>query len=274
MKLQPAKSEDNDAKMGVEEGEVLKAKADCPDKEHPLLEAFHGVLTGEFAEDLQKIAESTQCEHKKVLESIEKDRSSNFGQAVSKACDAFDRKAVETAEAAAPTMSVRALARWSSDPDSAEADRLSRAKKERADVWAKAVAIRKQHWRILQWRSPKVAQDYKAQILADRAGNPAKVQLELNERHRAVILSADLSGEPTAPAWGNGPLDSKAYAKFKTLCCVAADLERDASFHFFFDGKNRENRKVIEDAVAKVSPTETAELWVSYEKALQTGVFV
>ena len=171
-----------------------------------------------------------------------------------------------TADATAPTMSVRTLARLSSDPDVAdEKMRLQRAKKERAEVWQKAVAIRKQHWKIVLWsKASSKAADYKTDLIEARSSS--KVAVELNERHRAMVLCADLCGEPAVLPWTPGPLEKITVERLKAMATAMSELESESTFTFFFDGRSKESRKMLEDVLAKASSTEVAELWISYAK--------
>ena len=89
--------------------------------------------------------------------------------------------------------------------------------------------------------------------------------VELNEKHRACFLSADLVGEGQ-PGWSNSAFEKKHSQRLELLASALAEMDSESSFAFVFDGRIRENRKVIEDVFAKVSVTETAELWLSYEK--------
>ena len=110
------------------------------------------------------------------------------------------------------------------------------------------------------------SQEFKSQILQFRSAS--KVSVELNEKHRACILSADLLGEAPTP-WTCAAFDKTHESRLEMLVQAVAGMDSECSFAFAFDGRVRENRKIIEDAFAKasVSSTELAELWFSYEKA-------
>ena len=202
------------------------------------------------------------CVFRKVFDKLEKLSDGELGKALQTTCQAFDSKDMP-ADSSGPRLSVRALARYSSDPEGQENERLDRAKKERAEIWSKAKAVRKQHWQIEVWTSTSKAQDLKAQMLTARAAFKATV--ELNEKHRACFLSADLVGEGQ-PGWSNSAFEKKHSQRLELLASALAEMDSESSFAFVFDGRIRENRKVIEDVFAKVSVTETAELWLSYEK--------
>ena len=202
---------------------------------------------------------------RKVLEQLEKLSEGSLGTALRNACNAFDNKAI-SADTGGPRLSVRALARFSSDPDGHEASRLDRAKKERNEIWAKAQAVRREHWKIELWKPASKSQEFKSQILQYRSAS--KVSVELHEKHRACILSADLLGEAPTP-WTCAAFDKTHESRLEMLVQAVAGMDSECSFAFAFDGRVRENRKIIEDAFAKasVSSTELAELWFSYEKA-------
>ena len=103
-----------------------------------------------------------------------------------------------------PRMSVGILARLHSDPDVAGSLRLERAKRERAEVWSKVVQIRKQRWRIELWSRRAKNSDFKAYLLLARS--ESKVAAELNEKHSAFFVCADLLRpyiwHPTTAHWG------------------------------------------------------------------------
>ena len=205
---------------------------------------------------------------RQVFETLEKmPADTDLGRKLRDACAAFESQAVAT-DASGPQLSVRALARLSSDPDGPEKDRLMRAKKERAEVWAKAVAVRKQHWQIIKWSSGGKAQEAKSQLLDQRSSS--KVVVELNERHRGYFLSADLLGE-SSPPWAPGAFDQKHMDRLKALVSAVTELDGESSFVFAFDGRSRENRKLIEESFtkSKIALTEMAELWLSYDKGKQ-----
>ena len=172
-------------------------------------------------------------------------------------------------DAEAPRLRIRALARLSSDPS--ETDRLARAKKERAEVWCKAVAIRKTVWQIVKFTkgSSSKAADIKSDLLDARAAAAGKVNLELNEKYRGVFLSADLVGEPT-PGWSPGSFAQEHKERLKTLADAVVHMDSESAFTFAFDGRSRENRKIVEESFASIPVTEQAELWLSFTDKTKT----
>ena len=255
-----------------EEATLTKAKKDMPDREHALLTLFHEAISGEWAEDLMKLAESTGADYQRLLQALETDRETEFCKKIGAACAALEEKQISS-EGGAPSLSVRQLARLQSEGDEAEAERVTRAKKERDEIWAKAVAIRKKHVEIVDVsklkKKPSTSSELKQQILGQREGNS---DLGLNEAHRGIFLAADLSGE-MSPPWQLSSSMTKACLTTFKLCLGAVEEmgSRECEFHFLLDGRDRESRKLMEDAFSKVPATELCEIWVSYSKTSQLG---
>ena len=153
------------------------------------------------------------------MDYLEKGSDENLA---ARACQAFEADEV-SADGSGSTPRLNSHA---SDPDDSSGGRLARAKKERAEVWQKAVAIRKQHWRIEMW-SGWTAKDIKVDLVKFRS--QSKVQTELNEKHKAFFLSADLLGEST-PAWSVGSFEKKHTDRICMIGKVLAELDSESSF--------------------------------------------
>ena len=124
------------------------------------------------------------------MDYLEKGSDDNLAAKIRAACQAFEAEDFSAdGSGSTPRLNIRTLARHASDPDDSSGGRLARAKKERAEVWQKAVAIRKQHWRIEMW-SGWTAKDIKADLVKFRS--QSKVQTELNEKHKAFFLYSSL----------------------------------------------------------------------------------
>lgn len=274
--LRPQSAEEGQETTGraaEEESIVAAAKKQMPEREHALLDLFQEALGGEFAEDLAKICGDSKAEHQKILEALEKDQETGLGQRVATACAALSEKKVEEKKAFAPSLSVRQLARMGSDSDTLEAERLQRAQRERDELWEKAVAVRKTHVKIVNLaeikpKKPTTASEFVKVILHNRS---SKSELALNEKHRGVFVSADLISDGDPP-WSVATMWKDGQQKFKLSLATVGELgQREAEFHFLFDGRNRDSRKQMEDTFQKVPNTEICELWLSYSKAGSVG---
>ena len=270
-KLEPSPPSDEvdktaDKTVAAYEEEVLKkAKEAMPAKEHQLLDVFHSCIAGEFSEALAKIALESKGDATAVVRMVEKDTTS-MGKSIDSAMKALEDKAVQS-EVAVPALTGRALIRLGSNDD--EAERVLRAQKERKEVWEKAIAVREKYCTLHNLSDlpspPKTGAELKQLLLDTRSQNEG-VSLELNAKHRAVIFSADLVGPMTS--FTHGALTTDAT---KTLAMLASCIKelgcRESELHMMFDGKSRECRRVLEDALSKRPSTECVELWVSYQKA-------
>ena len=274
--LRPQSAEEGQETTGraaEEESIVAEAKKQMPEREHALLDLFQEALGGEFAEDLAKICGDSKAEHQKVLEALEKDQETGLGQRVATACAALSEKKVEEKKASAPSLSVRQLARMGSDSDTLEAERLQRAQRERDELWEKAVAVRKTHAKVVNLaeikpKKPTTASEFVKVILHNRS---SKSELALNEKHRGVFVSADLISDGDPP-WSVATMWKDGQQKFKLSLATVRELgQREAEFHFLFDGRNRDSRKQMEDTFQKVPNIEICELWLSYSKAGSVG---
>lgn len=274
--LRPQSAEEGQETTGraaEEESIVAAAKKQMPEREHALLDLFQEALGGEFAEDLAKICGDSKAEHQKILEALEKDQETGLGQRVATACAALSERKVEEKKASAPSLSVRQLARMGSDSDTLEAERLQRAQRERDELWEKAVAVRKTHVKIVNLaeikpKKPTTASEFVKVILHNRS---SKSELALNEKHRGVFVSADLISDGDPP-WSVATMWKDGQQKFKLSLATVGELgQREAEFHFLFDGRNRDSRKQMEDTFQKVPNTEICELWLSYSKAGSVG---
>ena len=96
-----------------------------------------------------------------------------------------------------------------------------------------------------------------------RAAAAGKLNLELNEKHRGVFLSADLVGEP-APGWSPGSFAQEHLDRLKVLADAVVQRDGESSFASAFDGRSRENRKILKESFAGIAVTEQAERWLSY----------
>ena len=196
------------------------------------------------------------------MDYLEKGSDDNLAAKIRAACQAFEAEDFSAdGSGSTPRLNIRTLARHASDPDDSSGGRLARAKKERAEVWQKAVAIRKQHWRIEMW-SGWTAKDIKADLVKFRS--QSKVQTELNEKHKAFFLSADLLGESN-PAWSVGSFEKKHTDRICMIGKVLAELDSESSFTFAFDGRAKEHRTVLEECFQNVNSTEMMDLWISYD---------
>ena len=244
---------------------VQNAKKAIPQKEVAILEIFNQVLCGEHLVDFKTFASETSGDHEKIVKMLADDRESKFGKALLEACRSLDDSVVST-EDQAPIVSVRKLARCVSNEDPLEAERAARAKQERDSIWKKAVDIRSKACEIIVWPKCSSAQDVCTHLVQSRRQST----LELNAKHRGVFLSADLVGEPSPP-WSSGSLRADALQKLKIFAQGMAKLgQRESEFHLHFDGKSRDSRKILEEAMAGQQATESCELWISFDKS---GVF-
>ena len=83
---------------------------------------------------------------------------------------------------------------------------------------------------------------------------------ESGASHRGLFLACDLIGE-LQTAWSNGPLRPDSMKMLKVMFGSLEKLaSRDCEFHFLFDGKSRECRKILEESLSKQSETELSEI--------------
>ena len=170
-----------------EETILTQAKADIKPHEVSFLEMFAKVLSGDYLEDLSKIAEQTSADHVKMLKVFEEDRETKFGKDLAVACNALEPNIVATETAsAAPSLSIRRLARVVSDAgDPAADDRNRRQQEERDAIWKKAVDIRVQKAKVALWPSDNKQPEKLVKTLLD---NREAANLALNASHRGVFL--------------------------------------------------------------------------------------
>jgi hypothetical protein len=163
-----------------------------------------------------------------------------------------------SADKALPGLSVRQLARLSSDAGGVSPEeRRDAIAQERSDLWKKAKEVRQKY---VQFAIVKTKSADAISQLVNKAGSISQAKAKLNESHRAFVCSMDLLGEADTTPWANTYTPKGPYVD----ACLAymATREGNADFCFAFDGRNRTSRRVLEDTFSKCKHTQ--EIWIVY----------
>ena len=163
-------------------------------------------------------------------------------------------------EQGAPAPSLRCLARISSDPGGVSLeDRKAAIVKERQQLWAKAQAQRKRFCRMALW-DDRTLQGLEAVVKNNHvvSGFSGK----LNEAHRAFVLSCDLISENDKAPWAAFACPRGPAVDARLSYMLARDGSTD--FVFFFDGRSRQARRLVEDKAHEKTVT-LEEAWIVYK---------
>eukprot|EP00435_Cladocopium_sp_Y103_P010261 s794_g2.t1 len=171
---------------------------------------------------------------------------------------------VQVSDTGAPKMTVRTLARMSSDPDADLA-----TQRERDEIWRQAQALRK---KVVNLAFGRTEADLNALWNKPVAEEVKSFAGELNESHRLWVLSTELLEEKQMTPWSAiGSLTDKGDAK-NLLKFIQNNATKPFDFVLVWDGRSLANRKFLDEELKVLqNASTTTELWITYKGTSRVG---
>ena len=232
---------------------------ELPDKADPLVQLLKGLLQGCYDGELRELLASEN-----PLEDLQSSKDNGLAVEFQSALGALDddTKNVTEASASAPAVPMRVLARMNSNPDEDLGHKREQALQERREVFQKASSARKGLVQIALQPTPCTAAGIKSLYQKSPA---ASFKGALNESHRAFFLSMDLVGEAKNGFQGLAGIPPRSTDSVKAKLEFMRGVASPFDLVFVFDGRVRDNRRLIEAELLKNCPeSQVAEMWITY----------
>ncbi|CAJ1455384.1 unnamed protein product [Effrenium voratum] len=215
------------------------------------------IIEGEYDEDLARL-----CFKSNIVEVMHsKDQEAELLSELHAALTGLsDTRIVAAGSAcAAPGMSVRQLARLSSNPEDVE----SKAR-ERAEIWRQAQNLRK---KLISFTVASKESDFSGlwdRSCAEtvRAFNGAMSQ---PKGHRLFVASCDLHEDGQLSPWSTVSSAQDTQRLKSTLRFLVSTATKNSDFVLAFDGRSAQNRRLLEDELQTLqNPSTSTELWIAF----------